>query len=438
MKIFDDILSSVSGNARTKINDPFAGTFIVSWVLCNWSQLAVLIWGEGSVSTRVENFHSYLKDGNIFEINTLASIPLVFTLFYLFIFPWLSLFVKYLQKSVNEKLHKQAIEIDLENISQQEQLNKAKLKSDPDKHFLEDSVQLEIDRRKEILEKIKERGVLLKARTQEAIARAAEAESKLNTAKIEEEKRVKQAELDRERFNSASLELKSAQASNRFPSAYAFMLTIDESLRERKIKISLLGLSEILAAIFGYKNFQTLINDERFNNKTISNVKYFIYNPESLAEQFENIISDEEDDFDELTSELIFEHVSEVLDNLSYKFVTMSDLEAICLERFEEHKYEILNGPGASGAIAESDTIFDEIEANDLGQTILSSSDGFSAVVNATATGQHRKDNDIPGRDIAIAATLKCQVQLGRNALAEFEIDKVSAHVIDYFGHEPS
>ena len=57
MKILEDLWSSISGNAKTKIDDPFIGAFAASWIACNWNHLALLIWGEGNASETVSYTH---------------------------------------------------------------------------------------------------------------------------------------------------------------------------------------------------------------------------------------------------------------------------------------------------------------------------------------------------------------------------------------------
>ncbi|HFQ5391810.1 TPA: hypothetical protein ACGUP1_000528 [Vibrio vulnificus] len=147
MKLLDDIFSSVTGTAKTRVSDPFLGTFICSWLICNWNYLALLAWGEGSVTERVNAFYIYLLQTPFLGWNSLFVFPFLIALFYLFAFPWLSLVVKFIQKSVNERLHEQAVAIELIKVTQQEELNRARLKADPEKQFLEQLVQQDIDKK---------------------------------------------------------------------------------------------------------------------------------------------------------------------------------------------------------------------------------------------------------------------------------------------------
>jgi hypothetical protein len=188
MKILEDIWSSIVGNATTRVSDPVIGTFLTSWIICNWHYLALLFFGEGNATQRVSGFYKYWSSSEFFAFNSIFVIPFIFTLSYLFIFPWLSLLVKALQAAVNDKLHQQAVDIDLIKVTQQEELNKAKLKANPDKQFLEQIIQLEINREKEVSKQRKERTIRFTEKVIEAKAKANEAISNKNIASIEEEK----------------------------------------------------------------------------------------------------------------------------------------------------------------------------------------------------------------------------------------------------------
>lgn len=431
MKILDDIWSSVIGNAKVRVNDPFIGTLIASWVVCNWNHLALLLWGEGNASQRISDFHRYLTESNPFELNAVFSIPLILSVFYLFALPWLSLIVNSLQRKANGKLHQQAVDVDLSKVLQQENLNKIKLRSNPDKQFLEQSVQLDIDRKKEILEQTKQRTVRIKERALEATAKAAEAQSKVNILQLEESKRKTQAELEQQRFRISSAENRSTLASHRFPSAYFFMSLIEESTSQDGIKLSLSATSKIVASIFGYKDFDSLIEDEKFNNTTLSKVKYIFYSPDILAKKLDDVVSIEESPDENLTSDLLFDHVRSIFDDLPYKLTTFGDLEEISMEFIENNKYSLLEHESLSGPIAESDTVFEEVNIEEARTS--SFENGFNSVIHASASGHHRRESDVAGREISINVEVRSNLQVGKNALGDFTIEKVKAKLADYY-----
>lgn len=437
MKFFDDILQSVSGNTKTKVEDPFIGAFLGSWIICNWSNLAILIWGDGSAAERIKALNEYFNSADWVGWNTVFVIPMCMALLFLFAFPWVSLFLKSLQRFANERLHQQAISIEVGKVKQQEKLNKQKLVADPEKRFLEQNVQLDIDHRKEVIEQLKLRGVKRKeqaeaaaAASEAALASMAEAKSRASIAKLEEEKKQNSSLLDRQRFDVASARLKSAQASSRFPSAYSFMLAIEESLKADDVKLSLDGLGETVAMVFGYENFHSLIHDESFNNEKLSEVVFIYYDPNEFAAALEAIVQDEVSASENLESGLLFDHVMSVFDGLDYRLITEEQVEEVCRDVCDGFKYDLLNSDGFSGPIAESDTVFDEIEIDELESVVFDN--GLSVSFTGSASGSHRKDEGVPGRDIGFSIELTNTVLLGKRALSKFEVGEVSAKLIDY------
>lgn len=436
MKFLDDILQSISGNTKTKVDDPFIGAFIGSWIVCNWSHLATLIWGDGTATERINALSKYLKESDVIALNTIVFIPLFMTALFLFAFPWASLLLKSIQKFANDRLHQQAISIELSKTKQQEALNRQKLLADPEKKFLEQNVQLDIDRRKEITEQLKLRSAKFKenaeaaaAASEAAIAAATEAKSRATQAQLEEEKKQQNATIERQRFTVASARLKSAQASNRFPSSFSFMLAIEESLKADGIQLSLTGLGEIVATVFGYKDFQSLVFDENFNNEKLSQVIYIYYDPTDLASSLDNIVQDEGSDNENLGSDLLFDHVISVFENLNYKLITKDQVEEVCRDICEERKYDWLQGEELSGPIAESDTIYDEIEIGDLDS--ITFDDGLKVLFAGSASGDHRKEHDVAGRDIEFSVEIKNALLLGTKALGEFEVGDVTGSLVD-------
>jgi hypothetical protein len=414
---------------------------INSWVICNWNYLALLFLGEGSATQRVSGFYMYLSLTEVLAFNSIFTIPLLLTILYLFIFPWGSLLVKSLQVAVNVRLHQQAVNVDLSKVIQQEDLNIAKLKANPDKQFLEQNLQLEIDRKKEIVVQRKNRTLwyVKKAseateRAKEATAKAEEAESKRNSAKIDEEKKIKQTELEHQRFSISSAEVRATLASHRLPSAYLFMSLITDSVKQDGITLSLRATSEVVAAIFGYKDFESLLGDENFDNEHLSNVAYIYYDYSELAKRLEGVVSEEGVENEDLTSEMLFEHIRMVFEELPYKFVDLDELAQLSVELCENDSFSLLDYEGTASAQSEADTDYGDvyIEGSENAKFI----NGFTVNINASASGSHRKESDIPGREMSISAQVVSSVMLGEYALGPLELVHVNGDLVDYWEDE--
>jgi len=443
MKILEDLWLSISGNTKTKINDPFIGAFVASWIACNWNHLALLIWGEGKASERINTFYRFISESELVALNSIFFYPALLTVFYLFLFPWISLLLKSLQKVVNDRLHRQAVSFELDRVVQQEELNKVKLRSNPEKEFLAQSVQLDIDSRKEQVEQLKQQAIQEKEKAEVEIANAAaakskaeteaanaiEAKSKENIAKLDEESKQRNAELERERFNETSSRLRSKIASNRFPSIYQIMSLINSSISMDGIKLSLSAIEKIMTAVFGYEDFQEIIEDKQFNSEVLSLVEYIYYEREDLARKFEEIVVDEQSDNEDLSSDLIFDHVLTMFEDLPINLVTSDELKEICSDFFEKHCYDILQHEGVSGAIAISDTIFEDVEFESVESVAVDG--GLSAILAASATGSHRRDTDIPGRDMTIEIEMRSILHLGKYAFGALEFARIEGTLDD-------
>ncbi|RBP79592.1 hypothetical protein EBI01_15335 [Marinomonas rhizomae] len=431
MKILGDFFSSIIGNTKTRIRDPFIGTFFISWIICNWNYLAILLWGEESLTQRVKDFHRYITSSDFFELNSIFFLPLIISTVYLFLFPWLSFIIKHLQIVANNKLHKQAVDIDLSQIIQQEKLNKAKLRADPDKTFLAQSVQIDLDRKKHISEQCELRTSRFKAKNKEAIARAEEAESKKNIAALDESKKKNQADLERQKFNVSSAELRSTLSSHRFPSAFLFISSLSESFEEDGITLSLNTLCNVVTAIFGYDSFQLLLEDKKFDNESLSNVKYIFYDESILANKLDEISSYENKN---ITSEMLFSNIQIIFEDLPYKFVNIEELTQLSIELCENNSFDLLESDEVCGTMAESDTIYDEVYIE--GAESPDFNDGFTVSVKASASGSHRKEDGIPGRDMNIVAEVYSKARVGKFGLGELEIGDISSNLIDYWEEE--
>lgn len=437
MKFLDDILQSISGNTKTKIEDPFIGAFLGAWIICNWGNLALLVWGEGTAAERISKIGSHYQEMKIWDFNSLVAIPALMTAVFIFVFPWISLFLKSIQKFANERLHKQAISVEVGKVQQQEKLNKLRLKADPEKEFLAQSVKLDIEKEKELAEQLKLQTAKLKEETDAAMASseaaaaaAKEAKSRAKQAEIEEVKKKANAELEKQRFSVASAQLKSAQASNRFPSVYSLMNKIEESLKEDGIQLSLAGLGNILAMVFGYDNFESLVHDENFNNKTLAQVAYIYYDRDEFALMLETIIQNESADNEDLSTGILFDHVMSIFDNDQFKLLPNDEIEDVCREICENMKYDLLNGEELSGPIAESDTSYDEVEIGELDDITFDK--GLSVTFSGSASGTHRRDSDVPGRDIEFSIEIKNALIVGTRGLGEFEQGDISANLIEF------
>lgn len=443
MKFFEDLLSSIAGNAKAKVNDPSIGAFIGSWVVCNWYQLAILIWGEGDFSVRVSRFSEYLKEMNFFSLNSLFFIPLLMSFAYTILFPWFSLFFKSIQKNVNDRLHKQAVEIEILKTKNQEELNKRRLLANPDKKFLEQNIQLDIDNRKKIIDQKDLRSKRIKARADAAraeadksraeadaaIAKTNKLQSEEKAALLQAESKAREAEIEKNKFILANAKLTASIAANRFPVSYNFLLELEEELKGVGVKLSISGISKLVSGVFGYKSFYDLINDEGFINDNVSEIEYLYYSNERIAKIINDVLQKEDLGSDK--SNLVYDAIISVFSNFDFKFCEETEFKEILRDFADENSFELINNENLSGLMAESDTVYDEFYIEEL-ESIEFHEDGATATFIGAANGSHRKDSDIPGRSINFKMEVEASTIFGSNAINEIKISNAYGDFEDY------
>ena len=94
MKVLEDIWDSIRGNVKSRITDPIIGVFVISWSLFNWDKLAILFFGSGEFETRVNKLSgamSFTANPDLILKNLeLWLLPILLTLFYVFLWPGIS------------------------------------------------------------------------------------------------------------------------------------------------------------------------------------------------------------------------------------------------------------------------------------------------------------------------------------------------------------
>lgn len=91
-----EILPSIRNNFKERLGNPIIGTFAMSWVFCNWRTIVILLFSDKSIEKKIETITS-----NYSEINLILLYPLYFTIFYVFLMPWILYGVQILQEKSN-------------------------------------------------------------------------------------------------------------------------------------------------------------------------------------------------------------------------------------------------------------------------------------------------------------------------------------------------
>ena len=316
MQVLDSIWASIRGNVKTRINDPIVGAFITTWDLCNWDQLALLFFSTEKVEARIKNISldmAFLNDLSLIWINyDLLLLPLFLTILYIFILPKCAHKIDKLLKPNQINRHDHTVDLDLNKAIKQKELNKARLRANPDNEFLAKEVKIDIEREKNEAELIITKIEIEKNKQLESKAKA-------DNAALELEKRQLQADAEKRSLAVSSAKKNAVLASHKFPSAYLFIDLLSESFKEDDIVVSLSGLTRCISEVFGYKDFSKLLNDKKFNNDNLERMKYVLIDTDRLTSKFTSIIEDE--GIEGFDSDWIFGHLEMIFEGLPYDFI---------------------------------------------------------------------------------------------------------------------
>lgn len=430
MQVLDDIWSTIKGNAKTRIKDPIAGTFIFSWCFCNWDKLALLLWGKYDLEKRINvlaESTSLLSNPSLLKQDLdLLIMPIALTIGYLFILPWASLCVKKKQKKTAILQHSHSIDLDIEHIKKQRELNKERLRANPEKDFLAQDVSLDIQKEKNKVERRHKIRAYIdkKLKTASALGDKAKANAEakqinLEKERLELEEKHRKAAKEKQRYDEQSAIHNATMASHRFPVVFYFMNLLSNSLKEDGVVLTASGLVSCIAVVFGYEKTDDLINDKDFNNENLSKLKYVILDND-LAKNLDGICELENSDNEDLSSDLIFDHIQMLFESLPFNLLSQDILAEEISERINENSYDLLMGEELSGAMAETDTAFDEIE---LLVDDYNFNTSFNVELSGYVSGSHRKEAGVPGRDITVGVEAKCQPVMGCLGLQDYELD---------------
>jgi hypothetical protein len=382
-----------------------------------------LIFGNAKIEERITAFVTAMKpfgDGLdwFWSLSGIYLLPLSMALGYVIVMPWLSIWIAKLTKSASIGKHEVAVELEIAQAVNQQELNKQKLLSDPTKDFLPKLVEQEIKQKEFETEmkhadadKAKDEAVKAKADKE-----AAEA-NKQKAIKEEEVQRIK-TEHEKKRIAVGVAITNSMLSANAYLSCFNFIRILSKSLADDGIALTYKSLTEIIAAVFGYKDFDALLDDKSFHNEGLKKLKYILLDSEFLSGRIEEILSEDIIDEDICNTDHIFDHLEMMFEKLPY---LLGDEESIAEAIFEELEIDaqsLILEDAVTDAIAETDSLIDEIELSDKYVKVFDN--GLEIRINGTGSGTHRKESDVKGQGINITLTVAVPALWGKYGLGDY------------------
>jgi len=428
MKFLEGIVAAIQGNAKEKLNDPLIGSFIASFIVCNWQHVLVFIFGNAKIEERITSFVKAITpngDGLEWWLSAfwIYLLPFLMSLFYVIVMPWISIGIAKLVKPAAVGKHEAAVDLEIAQAISQQELNKQKLLSDPSKEFLPKLVEQEIKQAELSTEK-------LKAETDKAKDQAEKAKADRETAEANKQKAIKEEEVQRIKSEHEKKRIEvgialsnSMWQANAYLSSLNFVRLLSESLADDGIALTHKSLTEIIAAVFGYKDYDSMLNDKSFHNEGLKELKFILLDSEYLSDRIVNILSEDIIDEDVCSVDHVMDYLMLMFEDLPYIFGDEETIAEKIFEDIQNDAYDLVNEDEVAGAIASTDTLIDEIELYDKDVEVLDS--GLKIRISGSGSGSHRKESDIRGQGINITITVTVPVLWGRYGLGDYtkEID---------------
>lgn len=429
MKILQDLWDSIKGYAKVRVNDPILGTFIVSWSIFNWDKIALLFLGGGTVDNRVNSLVEKMSITRnpkiIFSDCDLILFPVLFTVLYILVFPWLTLGVKKLQNKVTLLQYDHAVNLDIEQVMKQKNLNKALLRANPEKEFLAKEIEIDLNADSEIsIDKVQRRIKLTDyiEKKREIVSSIAELKkSEVEKDRIESQHRQRLDIREKQRYEMNTAIHNATLATHRFPTVYYFLDLLSKSLTKDDVILKFETLTDCISAIFGYDDFSALLKDQSFNNDNFNKIKYLYCDTDYLTTRLRNAVIEECSDNEDITDGLIFDHIQMILEKQPYKFLSGDAIAEILTEEVNMESNDIINSNvSLMDAMAETDTYFEELEFEMNG---FEFKDELNIYLYGVVSGNHRKELDVAGQELIVKAIASCRPVIGKYGLSEYELE---------------
>ncbi len=120
------LLETLFSTANNRIRNPFIGSFIFSWIVFNWKPISYFLFSDEK--TRIKILFIEETYENVWNA---VMLPLIFSLFYVLILPYLNQFIQSITFKAEKERRKKEQELKIENIGYlQESAEKEKILED--------------------------------------------------------------------------------------------------------------------------------------------------------------------------------------------------------------------------------------------------------------------------------------------------------------------
>ncbi len=436
------ISESVTSNVHSRIRNPFFGSFVFSWVMWNWHDIALLFWGKGSNTTRISNFKSSLELDSFTGANSLDLIwiPVMMACAYLLLIPYLNLLIQSLQSLSDYLRDYVAVGIEVRKQKHHGKLVKAKAIANQQDEIAKAEITAQRENTEANTKRLQAEAEAVTARKNLIHEKYLEAQEKVKEQTLTNETLARKEAKKSQETTKATFAFEKSKAEHenelltlKFPLAYQYMNTLSDSLNDDERRYSLFHLSEIIAATFGYQGFEQLFKDESFTAKNIKKIKYLSYDSETLFDCLNNVIeSENEEDYD---SSWLFEHIQMTLDQYSLQ---LQDLDSVAEEAIEELwdgslLFDLTNMNEVSSETALTNVdCFDGLDDLEKQEHRWVNGEGLYIRYSCVLSGSSDPEKMFSGDTVYVDFEVRHPLVIGESGLGEYEMYDVKARGKDY------
>jgi signal transduction histidine kinase len=145
-----EILPSFKKSFEERLSNPILGTFSIAWIIINWRLWTILLFSKKTIEDKI----TFIEKSYV-DWHSLFLYPLIFTVVYLVIFPWLLLGIQLLQEKANgqRKIHKLGVDakyakLRVELVEAEAEIESLKLRYTLDAEMKKKSNEMELEQDK--------------------------------------------------------------------------------------------------------------------------------------------------------------------------------------------------------------------------------------------------------------------------------------------------
>lgn len=179
--------------------------------------------------------------------------------------------------------------------------------------------------------------------------------------------------------------------------------------------------------MFGYQNFEELVNDSQFTNETVQKLFGVYYDADALSKQIYQELAADEELLEHFDPGLLYDYFYE---HPHLKLLDQNFLDEMAQSFVEDSQYELFNHDKVTAAMAETNTIYDEVV-----EIVFEDSEfdgqGYIATFTVILEGHERREASVRGlMPINVTATVCAPLILGLKGLGRLKLEVTDAKVV--------